>query len=135
MNEKSKSEVEVEQRNVPLAHFPSGADGTEPGKPVSEEARAKLEQSVIRMRQKLTKIADLALAAEAKSSNANVRLGSKYLENSKAIAEIRRICKQSFVEEVVPDYEWLAKIMTSDHFEPECLAKTIEAEASKRPIE
>ena len=27
----SKSEVEVEERNVPLAHFPSGADGTEPG--------------------------------------------------------------------------------------------------------
>ena len=29
--EKSKSEVEVEQRNFPLSHFPSGADGTEPG--------------------------------------------------------------------------------------------------------
>ena len=117
-----------------LPKLPGGFDGTEPA-PVSEEAKAKLEQSVIRMRQKLTKIADLALAAEAKSENADVKLGSKYLENARAIAEIRRICKQSFAEEIVLDYEWLARIMTSDHFEPECLAKAIEAEASKRPID
>ena len=30
MNKNVNVEVEVEQRNVPLSHFPSGADGTEP---------------------------------------------------------------------------------------------------------
>ena len=119
---------------VPPAHGSQGGAGVPPAH-VSEEARQKLEQSVIRQRQKLTQIADLALAAEAKSSNANARLGSKYLDNSKAIAEIRRICKLSMVDEIAPDYEWLARIMTSEHFEPECLAKAIEEDASKRQIE
>lgn len=120
-------------RGIPK--LPGGFDGTEPAKTVSEEAQAKIEQCVIRQRQKLTQIADLALAAEAKSVNADVKLGSKYLENSDAIAKIRRICKESAAEEICPDYEWLAKIVTGEHFEPECLAKAIEAEASKRPIE
>ena len=106
---KLKFEGEGEQRNVPLAHFPSGADGTErlrsevevenstvnlnlkPQAKVSEEARQKLEQSVIRMRQKLTQIADLARTAEAKSNSEHVKLGSKYLENAKALCEIRNI--------------------------------------------
>ena len=120
-------------RGIPK--LPGGFDGTEPAKTVSEEAQAKIEQCVIRQRQKLPQIADLALAAEAKSGNADVKLGSKYLENSDAIAKIRRICKESAAEEICPDYEWLAKIVTGEHFEPECLAKAIEAEASQRPIE
>ena len=120
-------------RGIPK--LPGGFDGTEPAKTVSEEGRAKVEQCVVRQRQKLTQIADLALAAEAKSGNADVKLGSKYLENSEAIAEIRRICKESAAEEICPDYEWLAKIVTGEHFEPECLAKAIEAEASQRQIE
>ena len=100
---------------------------------ISEEERQNLEQCIVRQRQKLTQIADLALAAEAKSNNANVRLGSKYLDNSKAIAEIRRICKLDIVDEIAPDYEWLARIMTGEHFEPECLAKAIEAVKSNNP--
>ena len=35
----------------------------------------------------------------------------------------------------VPEYEWMARIMTSDWFDPEQLAKAIEAEAAKRPID
>ena len=73
------------------AKLPGGFDGTEPAKTVSEEAQAKIEQCVIRQRQMLTKIADIALAAEAKSSNADVKLGSKYLENSRALCAIREL--------------------------------------------
>ena len=155
-----KPEGEGEQRNVPLAHFPSGADGVEPAKAkntnltnstnktnpsnplnpsnpclkVSEEAKKELEDSYLAMRGRLDKIADLALAADAKCGVSG-RIVENWRTCSKAIAEIRRICKQSFAEEFVPDYEWLARIVTGDHFEPECLAKAIEAEASKRLIE
>lgn len=55
--------------------------------------KAKLEASVLRQRELLTEIADLALAAEAKSCNANVQLGSKWLDNSKAICKIRQLCE------------------------------------------
>ena len=76
-------------RGIPK--LPGGFDGTEPAKPVSEEVRAKIEQCVVRQRRKLTQIADLALAAEAKSGNANVKLCSKFLENSRALCAIREL--------------------------------------------
>ena len=101
---------------------------------ISEEKKKKLEDSYLAMRGRLEKITDLALAADAKCFDSG-RIGENWRTCSKAIAEIRRICKESLVEEFVPDYEWLARIMTSGHFEPEALAKAIEAEASKRPIE
>lgn len=59
----------------------------------SEEMKANLEASVLRQRELLTEIADLALAAEAKSVNANVKLGAKWLNNSEAICKIRQLCE------------------------------------------
>lgn len=47
MNEQNKVKVEGEQRIVPLAHFPSGADGTEPAEEKTnwlEFCRLKLER-------------------------------------------------------------------------------------------
>ena len=127
-----------------IPKLPGGFDGTEPAGSqgggavpaahVSEEKKKKLEDSYLSMRGRLEKIADLALAADAKCGVSG-RIGENWMTCSKTIAEIRRLCKQSFVEEIVLDYEWLAQIMTSDHFEPECLAKAIEAEAAKRPID
>ena len=124
-----------------IPKLPGGFDGTEPAGSqgggavpaahVSEEKQKKLEDSYLSMRGRLEKISDIALAADAKCGVSG-RIGENWMTCSKAIGEIRRLCKQSFVEEIVLDYEWLAKIMTRDHFEPECLAKAIEAEAAKK---
>ena len=138
-----KVEGEGEQRNVPLAHFPSGADGTEQAKPVSEDARQKLEQAVIRQLQKLSQIADLALAAEAKSNSKHVKLGSKYLENSKALCAIRDIVGTGITERAAGTYYtpgWLCELAKEiaghdkplDPTAPEMVAAK-NAESAKKP--
>ena len=92
--------------------LPGGFDGTEPdgtqggeGVPpahVSEENRKKLEDSYLSMRGRLEKIADLALAADAKCGVSG-RIGQNWMTCTKAIAEIRRICGPDLVEKAQVD--------------------------------
>ena len=71
--------------------LPSGFDGVEPASP-SDEAKSKVEAIVLRQLEVLNKIVDIALAADAKACKQETKLGSKYLECSKAICSIRELC-------------------------------------------
>lgn len=71
--------------------LPGGFDGVEPGE------KSKIEASIKRMREKLSKIADIALAADAKCVNIE-KLGVRYLECSKALCEIRMMCGRDLAE-------------------------------------
>ena len=53
---------------------------------------------------------------------------------SRPTTDGRAACPHAAVH-VEPDYEMLARELTRDGFDSECLAKAIEAEASKRPID
>ena len=72
-------------------HLPGGFDGVEPASP-SDEAKSKVEAIVLRQLEVLNKIVDIALAADAKACKQETKLGSKYLECSKAICAIRELC-------------------------------------------
>ena len=63
----------------------------EPASP-SDEAKSKVEAIVLRQLEVLNKIVDIALAADAKACKQETKLGSKYLECSKAICAIRELC-------------------------------------------
>ena len=165
MNKKSKSGVEVEQRNLndstvseeerheaateaPIGESKSVENSTvnlnlKPQAKVSEETRQKVEQAVIRQRQKLTQIADIALAAEAKTNNANVNLGSKFLENSKALCANRDVVGPGLTERAAGTYYtpgWLADLAKEiaghdkplDPTAPEMVAAK-NAESAKKP--
>ena len=71
--------------------LPSGFDGVEPASP-SDEAKSNVEAIVLRQLEVLNKIVDIALAADAKACKKETKLGSKYLECSKAICAIRELC-------------------------------------------
>lgn len=60
MNEKSKSVVEVEELNVPLAHFPSGADGTEPA-PKKRSDLEKMNNLLLERLRRIRRISDDAI--------------------------------------------------------------------------
>ena len=54
MNEQNKVKVEGEQRIVPLAHFPSRADGTEPApEKLAEFCQSELQREEARRRRKI----------------------------------------------------------------------------------
>lgn len=72
-------------------HLPGGFDGMEPASP-SDDAKSKVEAIVLRQLEVLNKIVDIALAADAKACKQETKLGSKYLECSKAICAIRELC-------------------------------------------
>ena len=71
--------------------LPRGFDGVEPASP-SDDAKSKVEAIVLRQLEVLNKIVDIALAADAKACKQETKLGSKYLECSKAICSIRELC-------------------------------------------
>lgn len=100
---------------------------------------AKLVACNERMRERIVEIAHLANECLLNTNHPNGyepgQFGKDYRTYGKAISEIRKTCKESMAEECVPDYEWLAKIMTCEGFDPDQLAKAIEAEASQRPID
>ena len=79
-------------------HLPGGFDGAEPAP--SDEAKKGLADGVERMRDKLSKIADIALAADAKCVNIE-KIGKRWMECSKAICEIRKICGPDLIEKAV----------------------------------
>ena len=78
-------------------HLPGGFDGV--GPEPSDEAKKALADGVERMRDKLSKIADIALAADAKCVNIE-KIGKRWMECSKAICEIRKICGPDLIEKV-----------------------------------
>lgn len=75
--------------------LPGGFDGTEPAP--SDEAKKALADGVERMRDKLSKIADIALAADAKCVNIE-KIGKRWMECSKALCEIRMMCGRDLAE-------------------------------------
>lgn len=121
--------------------LPGGFNGTEPANDKEELQKrgAKLFACNERMRERIVEIAHLANECLLNTNHPNGyeqgQYGLDYRTYGKTISQIRKTCKESMVEECVPDYEWLAKIMTREGFDPECLAKAIEAEASQRPID
>ena len=60
--------------------------------------------------------------------------GQDYMAFGKAIGEIRMICKHDLGGDF-PDYEWMAAMMTSGHFDPDRLAKELDAKASEKPVD
>ena len=62
------------------------------------------------------------------------QIGQDYKDLGKAIAEIREICKKDLSGDF-PDYGWMAGMMTSDHFDPDRLAKELAAKASEKPVD
>lgn len=132
---------EGEQRNIPLAHFPSGADGTEPGEPDKVEELKKrvanLKACNDRSYAKMVRIAELANECVQRTTHAAYmpgQYGQDYRTFGKAISDIRTICGRSLAD-VEPDYEMLARELTRDGFNSERLAKAIEALASEKPVD
>ena len=120
---------------------PNSPDSRSEAKKLAELQKrgAKLFACNERSRARIVDIAHLANECLLNTNHPNGyepgQYGSDYRTYGKTIGQIRKTCKESMVEECVPDYEWLAKIMTREGFEPECLEKAIEAEASQRPID
>lgn len=106
-------------------HLPGGFDGTEPAP--SDEAKKALADGVERMRDKLSKIADIALAADAKCVNIE-KIGKRWMECSKAICEIRKICGPDLIEKAV--------FTTGMYYTPGWLANLAkEVAARQKPID
>ena len=128
---------------VEKAEIPSPTSGEDAASPLEKEELqkrgAKLFACNERMRERIVEIAHLANECLLNTNHPNGyepgQYGRDYRTYGKAICEIRRTCKESMVDTAAPDYEWLAKIMTTKVFDPDQLAKAIEAEASKRPID
>ena len=91
-HEAATEEPATVQQHMPTK-LPSGFDGVEP----APRTKANIEASIKRMREKLSKIADIALAADAKCVNIE-KLGVRYLECSKALCEIRIMCGRDIAE-------------------------------------
>ena len=60
--------------------------------------------------------------------------GQDYKALGKAICEIREICKHDLSGDF-PDYEWMAGMMTSDHFDQDRLAQELAAKASEKQVD
>lgn len=105
--------------------LPSGFDGVESAP--SDEAKKALADGVERMRDKLSKIADIALAADAKCVNIE-KIGNRWMECSKAICEIRKICGPDLIEKAV--------FSTGMYYTPGWLANLAkEVAARQKPID
>lgn len=105
--------------------LPGGFDGTEPAP--SDEAKKALADGVERMRDKLSKIADIALAADAKCVNIE-KIGKRWMECSKAICEIRKICGPDLIEKAV--------FSTGMYYTPGWLANLAkEVAARQKPVD
>ena len=86
---------------------------------------------------KMVRIAELANECVLKTTHAEYapgQYGQDYREFGKTMCEIRELVGKS-IADVAPDYEMLARELTRDGFDADRLAKAIEAEASKRPID
>ena len=105
--------------------LPSGFDGAEPAP--SDEAKKALADGVERMRDKLSKIADIALAADAKCVNIE-KIDKRWMECSKAICEIRKICGPDLIEKAV--------FSTGMYYTPGWLANLAKyVEARQKPLD
>ena len=105
--------------------LPSGFDGVEPAP--SDEAKKTLADGVERMRDKLSKIADIALATDEKCVNIE-KIGKRWMECSKAICEIRKICGPDLIEKAV--------FSTGMYYTPGWLANLAkEVAARQKPID
>ena len=60
--------------------------------------------------------------------------GQDYRTLGKAVCEIREICKHDLGGDF-PDYEWMAGMMTSEHFDPKRLEEELAAKASEKPVD
>ena len=111
----------------------------EPGVDNAELQRkgASLKASNDRMYAKMVRIAELANECVLKTTHGEYapgQYGQDYRAFGKAMGEIRELVGKS-IADVAPDYEMLARELTRDCFDADRLAKAIEAEASKRPID
>ena len=99
------------------------------------EAAEKLKACNDRMRARLTEVLSIAEKVLVKTVHPDGhqpgQYGQDYRDLGKAIAEIRTICKKDLSGDF-PDYEWMAGMMTSEHFDPNRLAQEIEAKASEK---
>lgn len=131
MNDQDKIEQEMQEASTETPAFlgcpqhmptklPSGFDGVEPGE------KSKIEASIKRMREKLSKIADIALAADAKCVNIE-KLGVRYLECSKALCEIRMMCGRDLAEK--------AGIAAGTYYSPSWLGDLAKELGEKRQSE
>ena len=112
----------------------------EPGAETLAELQRKgsqLKASNDRSYAKMVRIAELANECVLKTTHAEYapgQYGQDYRAFGKTMCEIRELVGKS-IADVAPDYEMLARELTRDSFDADRLAKAIEAEASKRPID
>ena len=103
-----------------------------------EENRQKLKACNERSRARLTEILSIAEKVLVKTVHSDGyrpgQCGQDYMAFGKAIGEIRMICKHDLGGDF-PDYEWMAAMMTSDHFDPNRLAQELSAKASEKPVD
>lgn len=98
---------------------------------------AKLKACNDRSYARMAEINRIASETLVKTTHAGYepgQYGNDYRTFGKAICEIRSICKKDLSGDF-PDYEWMAGMMMSEHFEPERLAQEIEALASEKPVD
>lgn len=102
------------------------------------EAAEKLKACNERSRARLTEILSIAEKVLIKTVHSEGyrpgQYGGDYEDLGNAISEIRAICKHDLSGDF-PDYEWMAGMMTSDHFDSDRLTKELEAKASEKPVD
>ena len=113
--------------------LPGGFDGVESGQDARSTGKAKLEKSYLSMRERLEKITDLALAADAKCGTCD-KVGQNWMTCSKAIAEIRKLVKES-IADAAPDYEMLALQFARNSFDFAKFQEALAAVASMKQVD